>query len=127
MMKRSRASKRKTSSENKEETNGTSPEQQLPKASTKASSRGKRIKAPAAPSPHQEPETLSDKRNLVRLRNSILHFLQIRPKSAFPILGFPFADVDLRFQLGFRSGLLCPASNHSGNGLSPRMVELCNN
>ncbi|XP_077213959.1 protein HEAT INTOLERANT 4-like [Tasmannia lanceolata] len=39
-------------------------ESKSPVEGTKASSRGKRVKAPAAPKPHQEPELFADKRNL---------------------------------------------------------------
>ncbi|XP_042492190.1 protein HEAT INTOLERANT 4-like [Macadamia integrifolia] len=56
-----RGSKRKANQKEKEESK--SPEE-LPKESTKASSRGKRVKAPAARKTEAEPEYFPDKRNL---------------------------------------------------------------
>ncbi|XP_031477775.1 protein HEAT INTOLERANT 4-like [Nymphaea colorata] len=62
-MRRPRVSGRKKGKEENEKQKGESPEG-LPKGSTKASTRGKRVKAPAAPKPKPEPEYLPDRRNL---------------------------------------------------------------
>lgn len=73
-MRRPKASKKTASAEKKKKgANGTSPEE-LPKESTKASSSGKRVKAPAAPKP-KEDEILPDKRNMVRFLALIVLFL----------------------------------------------------
>ena len=68
IMRRPKASKKTASAEKKKKkgANSTSPEE-LPKESTKASSSGKRVKAPAALKP-QEDEILPDKRNMVRFQ-----------------------------------------------------------
>ncbi|KAF8377239.1 hypothetical protein HHK36_030613 [Tetracentron sinense] len=64
-----KGSKRKA---NQKEENKSSEE--IPKESTKASSRGKRVKAPAAPKPENEPEFFPDKRNLWDQLDSVYQF-----------------------------------------------------
>lgn len=69
-MRRPKASKKTASEERKKKgANGTSPEE-LPKESTKASSSGKRVKAPAALKP-KEDEILPDKRNMEDLWKTV--------------------------------------------------------
>lgn len=79
----SRKRKAESSASKEEESSSSRSPDEVPKDSTKASTRGKRVKAPARKEP-EEPEYLPDRRNLV-----LAHFILSGDSGVFnSLLGF---------------------------------------